>query len=173
MDRKDEIDKLIKWIKQTSTGQNINAFITGERGIGKSSLALFVKYLLENDNSLLPKDIKFLTAYCFLGPAKTIPEVCKLMVEKLITSIRDESLWGKIKSSLGKYIDHIGLDLFGIGVKVGFKKDLEDLPSDFYSIVKYIWNMMKEKYKGVMLVLDDINNATKIEGFSMFLKSFV
>jgi len=171
--RRDEINKLIKGIKQTSVGQNINAFITGERGIGKSSLALFVKYLLENDNSLLPKDIKFLTAYCFLGPAKTLPEVCKLMVEKLISSIRDESLWGKIKSSLNKYIDSIGLDLFGIGVKVGFKKDLEDLPSDFYSIVKYIWNMVREKYKGIMLVLDDINGTTKIEGFSMFLKSFV
>jgi len=171
--RKDEIDKLIKGIKQTATGRNINAFITGERGIGKSSLALFIKYLLENDNSLMPKEMKFLTAYCLLGSARALPDICKLMVEKLIASIRDESVWGKIKSSLGEYIDHIGVDLFGIGVKVGFKKDLEDLPSDFYSIVKYIWNMVKDKYKGIMLVLDDINGATKIEGFSMFLKSFV
>lgn len=171
--RKEEIDKLIKGIRQTTTGQNVNAFITGERGIGKSSLALFIKYLLENDNSLLPKEMKFLTAYSLLGSAKTLSDICRLMVEKLIASIRDESAWKKIKSSLGKYIDNIGFDLFGIGVKVGFKKDLEDLPLNFYSIVKYIWSMVKNKYKGIMLVLDDINGATKIEGFSMFLKSFV
>ena len=42
-----EIQRLERAIKQTVSGRNENIFITGQRGIGKSSLAGFIKYLAE------------------------------------------------------------------------------------------------------------------------------
>ncbi len=42
-----EIKRAERAIKQASSGRNENLFITGERGIGKSSLAGFIRYLAE------------------------------------------------------------------------------------------------------------------------------
>ena len=58
--RHKEIERLERAIRQTSTGRNENVFITGQRGIGKSSLAGFVRYFAEKERSLIG-------SHCYFG----------------------------------------------------------------------------------------------------------
>ena len=55
-----EIQRLERAIRQTISGRNENVFITGQRGIGKSSLALFIRHLAEKEHRLIG-------SHCYLG----------------------------------------------------------------------------------------------------------
>ena len=58
--RINEINRLQRAIHQTAGRRNENIFITGERGIGKSSLASFARFLAI-------KNYDFLGVHCSLG----------------------------------------------------------------------------------------------------------
>jgi len=62
-----EIQRLERAIKQTVSGRNENIFITGQRGIGKSSLAGFIKYVAEKKYSLIG-------SHCCLGGIGSVEE---------------------------------------------------------------------------------------------------
>lgn len=73
--RFDEIKRLERAIRQARSGRNENIFITGERGIGKSSLAGFIQHLAE-------KEYNFIGAHCFLGQNFKRKEILDKVSEK-------------------------------------------------------------------------------------------
>ncbi|MDP2982074.1 MAG: ATP-binding protein [Candidatus Latescibacter sp.] len=48
-----QIQEIIRYVKQTAAGKQENVFLSGERGIGKSSLASFIRqWVIKNENFL-------------------------------------------------------------------------------------------------------------------------
>ncbi len=75
--RHKEIELIERAIRQTASGRNENIFITGERGIGKSSLASFARYLAE-------KDYNFVGAHCPLGGARGLEDVARTVFQSFM-----------------------------------------------------------------------------------------
>lgn len=154
---------------QTSTGRSENLFLTGERGIGKSSLAVLTRYIAE-------EKYQFVGVHCYMGSATNVRDVCRIVLTKILQAMPDKDIFDKVKTVVGKYITGIQLGVFGVGMNIEFTDDqklLEDLPLNFLSIIRGIFETIKEDKTGLLLILDDLNGMSNVPGFSHFLKSFV
>ncbi|MCD4843618.1 MAG: ATP-binding protein [Methanosarcinales archaeon] len=127
--RTSEIKRIDRAILQTSTGRNENIFLTGERGIGKSSLAALTRYIAEEKYQLIG-------THCYIGSATNIRDVCRIVLTKILQAMPNKDLFNKAKTVVGKYIKGIQLGVFGVGMSIEFTDDqklLEDLPLNFLS----------------------------------------
>jgi len=161
-----EIQRLDRAIRQTVSGRNENVFITGARGIGKSSLAGFVRHLAEKEYGLIG-------SHCYLGGVRSLDEMIAAAFQQLLQDCTDKSLFEKLTKIFGDYIT--GLKLFGMGVE--FTKDkskLVRLVDNFLPALRKIYDEAKGNgKKGLLLILDDLNGISNVPQFSQFLKSFV
>lgn len=169
--RQKEIDLLRRAIEQVALGKNENIFLTGERGIGKSSLASLCKaYAVEN--------YQLVGAHCYLSGIKGVPDFCRTILQRLLDENPESSFLDKARALIGRYVEELKFEIPFIGLKTGLrlKKELgeiEDLPLNFPSIVENLYQTIKDKHKGFAIILDDLNGLTKVQGVSLFIKSFI
>lgn len=129
--RKKEIERLERAIIQTSSCRNENIFITGERGIGKSSLAGFTNYLAE-------KKYNFIGIHCFLGGVKDLEGMMRVIFQRLLQQV-DKSLFDRLKDIFSNYIK--GLTFFGVGVEFTSEPSkLRTLVDNFLPLLRKIHN---------------------------------
>ena len=161
-----EIQRLERAIRQTVSGRNENIFITGQRGIGKSSLALFIRHLAEKEHSLIG-------SHCYLGGVRSLDEMMGVTFQKLLQDCADKSLFDKLREIFDDYIAE--LKFFGMGIE--FTKDkskLHTLANNFLPALRKIYDEAKKNgKKGLILILDDLNGISDVPQFSQFLKSRV
>lgn len=162
--RRKEIARLERAIRQTLSGRNENIFITGERGIGKSSLAWYAHHLAEKET--------LLGAYCYMGPAKSLEDVAGIVFQRLLEGC-DKSTFEKLKEAFRKYIKSVNLPFVGVEF-TNNKSDLRDLVNGFIPALRHVYESTKENGKnGLLVIMDDLNGVTDLREFSMFLKSTV
>ncbi len=161
-----EIQRLERAIRQTVSGRNENIFITGQRGIGKSSLGLFIRHLAEKEHSLIG-------THCYLGGVRSLDEMMGVTFQKLLQDCTDKSLFDKLREIFADYIAE--LKFFGMGIE--FTKDkskLHTLANNFLPALRKIYDEAKKNgKKGLILILDDLNGISDVPQFSQFLKSRV
>src|SRR3989339_1493132 len=102
--RRKELERLERAIRQTASGRNRNEniFITGSRGIGKSSLAQFIKYFAEKEYGLVG-------AHCCMGGVKTLEKMIGVIFQQLLLDCTDSSLFDKLKNMFSNYIKGVTL----------------------------------------------------------------
>jgi hypothetical protein len=164
--RYDEIQRLERALSQASRGRNENIFVSGPRGIGKSSLAGFMRHLAE-------KEYGFIAVHSFLGGVNTLEEMIRVIFQRLFRECADKSIFDKLRRLFENFISEV--KLFGISVE--FTKDktkLSSLVDNFLPVLCKIYSEIKEENKkGLLLILDDLNGITDLPAFSQFLKSFI
>ena len=161
-----EVQRLERAVRQTVSGRNENLFITGQRGIGKSSLAAFAHCLAEKEHGLVG-------AHCFLGGVRSLEGMMGIIFQRLLQNCAEKSLFDKLREVLGAYIK--GLTLFGVGVEfTRDKSELRTLADNFLPVIRKVYEQIAEIGRnGLILILDDLNGITDVPQFSQFLKSFV
>lgn len=165
--RSEEIRRLLRCVDQSLSGRNENLFVSGERGIGKSSLTDIVLQWAVREKG-------FIGAHCYLGVASSVDEICRLIFRDIIRSVPDRSLADKVREALSTYVDSVEFSLFGLGLDVEFTRDpskLADLRLDFVGHLRRLWGRVQETRQGIILVLDDLNGITGQPEFANFLKS--
>jgi len=75
--RMKEIQRIIRAIEQVEQGKPQAVFLTGEYGIGKSSLAGFLNFFAEKNNHILG-------IHVFLGGAETLEDLAEKTVESVL-----------------------------------------------------------------------------------------
>jgi AAA+ ATPase superfamily predicted ATPase len=163
--RLQEIERVLRSVRQVAAGKQENIFLTGERGMGKSSLAAFVRYLAEKEHG-------FLGVHVYMGAVNTVEEFVRKTFERLLQESIDKPIFEKIKTFFGNHIKQVGL--FGVSVKLEMDpNDLRNAVSNFLPALDRLYDRIRDEKKGVLLVLDDINGITASPEFAHFLKSMV
>ncbi|MFH1259560.1 MAG: ATP-binding protein [Elusimicrobiota bacterium] len=160
-----EIEKIMRSAKQVSLGKQENIFLCGERGIGKTSLASFIRYRAE-------KELAMVGVHTILGGVTTLEEMVKRIIDKLLKENIQNPIFAKLKSVFSNYIKEVGL--FGVSVQFDVSdKELKNITDNFLTILRTIYDKIKDEKKGILIILDDLNGLVREEKFANFIKSFI
>ncbi|RLA94651.1 MAG: hypothetical protein DRG83_19480 [Deltaproteobacteria bacterium] len=159
-----QIEELLRYVGQVSSGKQENIFLIGDRGIGKSSLASFLRFLVEQ------KD--FLGIHVFLGRVSTLEEMVQHIFDQILKEAKKQKWYNNIAKFFGKHIKEV--DLFGISVSFAPpEQDLKKLVRNFPEAVFNLLEKIKEEKVGLFIAMDDINGLAEREEFANWYKSFV
>ncbi len=160
-----EIKRLGDKVGAAREGKLQVGFLTGERGIGKSSLASYVKYLADQQYQVLG-------IHTYLGGVSSLAEMVRRIFDRILKESVDKSWFGKIKQLFGSHIEEV--DLFGLTLKFQTsEKELEHLTHDFAPALRRITDQLEHDKKGLFLILDDINGLSTSKVFADWLKSLI
>lgn len=160
-----EVTRLKEKVTSIATGRLQVAFLCGERGIGKSSLASFVRFITE-------RDAQVLGLHTFLGGVSSLGEMVRRVFDRLLKESVGKMWHQKVKDFFGNHIREVGL--FGVSLEFGApEKDLKRLVHDFAPALRNLKQRLGDEKKGILLILDDINGLASSVDFANWLKSLV
>lgn len=165
--RQAEIERITRALTQVAAGKPQAVFVAGEYGIGKSSLAGYIRFLAE-------KEHKLFGIHVFLGGADTLEEVAIKTVEAILKSGAFDPGWTETaRNALAKYVGK--QELFGISINLqALESDSPNLSRGFLPLLTNVFQRVKEREaRGVVLILDEINGITGNAQFAHFIKGLV
>lgn len=163
--RHQQIQDVSNYLMQAASGRMENVFLTGERGIGKSSFASFTLQKARANNNMVGVHI-------FLGGVTTLEELVRKVIEELINEISDRSWYDTVSEFLGDYVRKVGV----FGVTIEFRPPIENLShivGNFPDVLGGLLARISEHNDGVLIILDDINGLAETGLFANWYKSVV
>ena len=161
--REDIIEDILKYFPSVKSGNPQHFFITGKRGMGKTSLANNISGFAKNNYSMV-------TAHIMNDGVHDIYELVVQIIESVLNAIRPEKWSDKIFKRISKYIESAG---FG-GFNIKFKPPEDELRSIKDNLAFYLTGLVdnfKDK-DGLFIVIDDINGLSQTPEFANWYKSF-
>lgn len=163
--RNDTIDEITQSLYQSCYGSLENVFMLGDRGIGKSSIAHYIRFIAEYEMDMVG-------IHVFLGGVTTVEGVVTRIIERLINEYTEEKWYNQIKGLFEKYIKSVGA--FGVSVTFAPPKDeLQGLTKNFPSVLNSVINQLTNDKNGLFIILDDIDGLANNPDFANWYKSFV
>lgn len=163
--RTSQIEDLLSTVRKAARGTLQIGWISGERGIGKSSLASFVSFLAERDE-------RALSAHVHLGGVRKLEDMVRETHLSLLKDNQSKS-WGKnLLSMFGERVKHIGL--FGVEIQLDVSdKELSATTHNFTASLGQIIEKVGNDRNVLFLILDDINGLADDPRFAHWLKSMM
>ena len=163
--RASEVERLRGMARASAQGNFQIGFVSGERGIGKSSLASFVRHLSEGESGVMG-------CHVFLGGVQDLKEVLRRTFDRLLKESMDKPWHGQIREFFGNRVRKVGL--FGVTLELDLaERELSTLAHDFVPTITRLLDRIEEQKRGLFLILDDINGLAGSEAFANWLKSTV
>ena len=163
--RSAQVERLRSMVRGSAQGRLGVGFVSGERGIGKSSLARFVRHLAEREHDAVG-------CHVFLGGVNDLGDALRRTYERLLNESVDKAWHQQLQAFFGDRIRKVGL--FG----VTFELDLPEhersaVKHGFVTSVRRLLDSLKPHKKSLLLILDDINGLAGSDEFANWLKSTV
>jgi len=160
-----EIERLRSMVKASVQGRFKIGFVSGERGIGKSSLVSFVRHLSDRESDVAG-------CHVFLGGVRELNEMVRRTFDRLLKESMDKPWHSRVREFFGDYVREVGL--FGVTLELDLKgHDLSEITHDFVPSIRRLIDELKDQKKSLLLILDDINGLASSEDFANWLKSMV
>jgi nucleoside-triphosphatase THEP1 len=162
--RLEEFNYAVQIIKKTAAGNSENLYITGERGIGKSSFARLIKnHAQEKEN--------FITGYVSLGGVSDLDEMADRIFSCVVQDNQGQSFFGKLSQLFKKHVKEVGIG--NLSIQLNFtEQDRKEMVKNFLPLLWKIFTEVGDK-RGILIVLDEINGIAKNKVFADYLKSLV
>lgn len=159
-----EIERLHGMVRASARGRLTVGFVTGERGIGKSSLVEFVRYLSEQDPGVAG-------CHSYLGGVTSLEQMLGSTYEQLLKESLTKPWHEKTAAFFGDRVRKVGL--FGVTLELRLTKDdLSSIASNFAASILGLADQLEGR-SGILLGLDDINGLAALSEFANWLKSLV
>jgi len=163
--RETELQRLLDKVKDSTHGSIEVEFLSGEGGIGKSSLASFLRHIAETQMNVLG-------AHVFLGGTTSLEEMARRVIEELILESRDKKWYDSVIDPVRQYVKSVGL----FNVSIEFRPPDEILRAavgNFADTLRGFYGKLSREKDGLLIILDDINGLAESLDFANWFKSFV
>ena len=168
--RKQQIDEIrMRGLGQVAAGKPVAVFVEGEYGIGKSSIANYIRMLGEQDYGLHG-------IYATLETTRTTDD----MGAAILRATHESGVFNprggdKVRDFIAKYIGEQTLPGLGLTLRMDALK--REGPNVANGLLPFLRDVVKrlEEYgvQGIVLVLDEINGIASQPDFARFIKSLV
>ena len=159
-----EVEQLRGMVRASQRGIFKIGFVSGERGIGKSSLAMFARQLVERE--------RVMGCHVFLGGARRLNEMLRQTFDRFLKEGVNQPWRDAVRKFFGDHVQEIGL--LGITLKLDIQeRDLAALRHDFVPAMKRLLEQVGKHKRSIFLILDDINGLSTSHEFANWLKSTV
>ena len=163
--RNAEIERLRGMVRGSARGRFGIGFASGERGIGKSSLAAFVRHLAERDNDAVG-------CHVLLGGVQDLGEMLRRTLDRLLKQSIDRPWHRQLVEFFGNRVRKAGL--LGVTLELNLRDgDLSSIVHDFVPSMRRLSKEIREHKRSIFLILDDINGLAGNAEFANWLKSTV
>ena len=141
--RKNTITKILRNVGNVIQGNPQHFFLTGKKGMGKTSVAYFVKEYLNYSKNITG-------VYVSNRGIHSIDELSKKIIEALVNQLPENSRVEMVKKCFGDNIEIKGNRFIRIdNLSKSFKNHLPDIILDIY-------NEFSDK-NGILIIIDDIS----------------
>ncbi len=161
--RWDEIQELMQKVASVRVGRLQVAFLSGERGIGKTSLAHFVRVMVEREYGIIG-------VHAQLGGVKSLEAMVQKVLDRLVKESIGRPWHMRLTELMGRHVRKVGL----LGLEFEFRASEDDLGAivrDFPGALRGLMQQMTDEQEGILLILDDVNGLSQSEEFANWLKS--
>ena len=162
--RTDILKNNIRILEETKHGKPKHFFITGARGMGKSSLASYFKDYAE-------RKLKYVGVHVYNDGVHNVESLIKQVIEALLNNMQKESFFEDIFS---KFKDHVeSVNVFGTSFKFKPSEEwLDNIKDNFASFLVNLVNEFENK-NGLIIVIDDINGLSNTQSLLIGIKVFL
>jgi len=163
--RSKEIQALIDRARLARQGRIETTFLTGARGIGKSSLARFVRHYVTTQERMLG-------VHVFLAGTTHLEEMARRLFDRLLNDTVTQPWHQRLLDFFGDHVRKVGL--FGVTLElVARERDLGSLVLGLPRTLAQLADRLKPDVEGMLLILDDINGLAESAEFANWLKTTV
>jgi DNA polymerase III delta prime subunit len=170
--RIEEVQQLTRILSQVKQGNPQHFLIHGERGIGKSSLLLYLRVLAEGKIESLDKDkFDFLTLEVELEPETTYAELIQRIATQLKKKVDDLQKLREFAKTVWEFITRwevLGVKYVGVTRDVQPHDMLDELTESFAKLAQ----SLKGELDGVLLLIDEADKPPYTTHLGEFVKLF-
>jgi hypothetical protein len=181
--RIEELQRLEQALVQTRFGQPGHFMVTGERGIGKTSLLLYLKYLAEGKISFNNETFKFLILNLDLDAGTTQLGLINRIQRHLDHQLGQTEPGREFLQKAWSFIQRIRICDSGIGEKSEPVYTLDEVHIDEFSLsLAQVCDrtcrpdantLFSAKYDGILILIDEADNCSIDLQLGSFLKLLV
>lgn len=161
--RKEIIEKYLPYLNQSVNGRSQHFFVTGKRGMGKTSLASYFKEIAE-------RKCKMVGIHILNDGVHDVDSLIQQIIERLLNEIEKESWSNKIVEKFKDNVESVGI--WGTNIKFRPKNNIITHIKDNFSFFLADIIMQFEDKKGLFIIIDDINGLSNTPKFANWYKSF-
>ena len=161
--RQDDVEKILRYIpKIINQKRPEHFFITGKRGMGKTSFVDYISKIVEENFQMIP-------IYVNNDGKHKIDDLIQILLEEIFSQLHKETWGKKIIETFTENIQEIKIS--GVGISLKNKPELiQDIKQNFSKFIINISNSLKDK-KGLFIIIDDINGLSDTPDFANWYKS--
>lgn len=156
--RKKTIEKIVRYAGKVVKGNVEHFFLTGDRRMGKTSVAEFVQNFLEVRYNMLG-------VYVSNKGNNSVEELTAMIIEAVFNKLPHDTGKDKIFSWFGRNVESIEIR----GNKIHFRPTSilrGSFRSDFSTYLRDIYvEEFSDKYSGMLIIIDDINGLSDSDEF--------
>lgn len=161
--RVDIIKKILRYMNKSLKCEVQHFFLTGSKGMGKTSVAEFIIEEI--------KKINMLSIYISNKGNDSVEILASNIIKSLINKYPEENRIEKVKSWFGKHVSEI--KFHGTTLSFNLDQQMQDnIKNDFLDYLLIAYEYLKVEYKGILIVIDDINGLSNSKEFVDWYKSF-
>ena len=162
--RTQQLQEVTRYIDQAVAGRLQNVFLSGDRGMGKSSFAAYLRQIAIVQNNMVG-------VHTYLGGVTSLEDLVRRVLDGVLRETREQDWFERISGLFGDRIQQVGM--FGVSVKFDPpREDLTGLARNFPEALGNLVASISERKSGLILVLDDINGLADTPYFAHWYKSF-
>jgi hypothetical protein len=161
--REPELDIFEKFLMQTMNGSSMNMAVTGNRGMGKTSMLIKFEDIAKDKGCLVVRISNY------EGQIRAVDDLSNFIEESLRREIIFNKKFGlevegvkEFLASLRPFISYEGVDL-GVEKRSARQEMLRD------SLLT-MWRKIRTKYPACVLMIDEAESLEKVEGGLIFLR---
>lgn len=162
--RRAEIERIRGLVRAANDGRAKVGFVSGERGVGKSSLARLVRRLAERHDGAVG-------CHIHLGGVRTLEGMLQRVFDRLLKDSIERPWHQQMRDSLGEGVRSVG----PFDATLELRLDSDDVQVMERNFAHTIRDFLKKtgKQKTLLLILDNIDELASSVHFANWLKSTV